>query len=154
MAPELFNVAADVAGLGKLCGVSANKGHADHAGNAPHQIGFAHARGAEEQNVLFRVILLLERGLFEALSHVIVVIADRDGEHLFGFLLLNDEPIQVVPNLAWAETEITDFFDHFFVRGINRIRWGRGTCRVLYPRLRVETDPERRGLQEVFKLLR
>ena len=108
VAHQVLDVAADVAGLGELGGVGLDERHADEFGDAAHQVRLAHAGGAEQQDVLLGVIPLAQRRVLQALPHVVVVVADGNGEHFFGLGLLDDKAVEVIANLARLEVELAD----------------------------------------------
>ena len=97
---EIFHVAAHVAGLAELRRVRLYKRHLDKIGDVFDQIRFPNAGRADQDYVLFRVLDFLGAGcpfLFELgqILGVIVMIADRNRENLFRFLLLDHEPIKM-----------------------------------------------------------
>ena len=138
VAHEVLDIAADIAGLGKLRRVGLHERHADELGDAAHEVGFADAGGAEEDDVLLGVVALAQLGAVEALAHVVVVVADGDGEDLLGVVLFDDEAVEVVADFAGPEVEGADAAEDFGVGVVGRrggfggaaagrgLRWGMG----------------------------
>ena len=103
-AHEIFHVAADVASLGKLCCVTLHERHADQVGHTADEIRFAHARGADEDDVLLGVIRRLPA--FAGEAHLVVMITERDAQHFLRFVLLDDKAVEMRLHVARLEAEI------------------------------------------------
>jgi hypothetical protein len=72
---------------------------------------------------------------------VVVVVADGDGEDLLGLVLLDDEAVEVVADLARLEVEGADAAERFdgFVVGLWRrfgrsagVGWGGGWAAIIW----------------------
>src|SRR5690606_11361921 len=108
-AHEILDVPTDIAGLRKFRGIPLYKWNADEIGDTSNQVGFADAGGAHEDDILLGVIRLILA--FHGQSHVVVVIAHGDTEHLFGFLLPDDEAIEILLYIArfFLEKDLRSF---------------------------------------------
>jgi len=95
---HVLDIPADVAGFRELGRVSFDERDADQVGGAPDQESLADAGGADEHDVLLGII----GGFlsFQGQTDVVVMIAQGHAEHLFGFVLLDNEPIEVLFDLA------------------------------------------------------
>ena len=98
VAHHVFDVAAHVAGFGELGGIGFDEGHADQVGGAADEEGLADAGGADEDDVLLGVIgrfLAVERE-----ADMVIMVAEGDAQDFLGLVLLDDEPVEVVLNVA------------------------------------------------------
>ena len=103
VADEIIHVAAHITRLAELGGVRLHKRHADEFGGGANEMRFAHAGGAEQQDVLF---LIKGRGLArQRHAHVLEMIAQRDAENFLGLALADDEASKVARNIGGLEVE-------------------------------------------------
>ena len=132
---EIFHVAADVAGLAKFRRVRFDERHLDQIRDVFDQVGFSDAGRADEDDVLFRVFGFLGAdGVFAfepaEVIDVVVVIADRDGEDLLGFVLLDHETIEMRLDVAREKIEnelaAARFGGLLFVAGLGALGLGEG----------------------------
>ena len=93
-ANEIFDIAADVTRFGKFGGVAFHEGNADEIRDATDEVGFADAGGANQDDVLLGVIGLVFA--FHGEADMVIMITHRDAEDFFGFVLLDDETIEVI----------------------------------------------------------
>ncbi len=120
VAHHVFDVAAHIAGLGELGGIGLDERHADQVGRAADQEGLPDAGGAEEDDVLLGVV---RRFLaFQGQAHMVVVVAEGDAEDLLGLVLLDDEAVEVILNLARFifELELVGLGRWFLARRVRR----------------------------------
>ena len=81
-----FHVASDIADLGELGGLDLEKGRAGQAGQPPSDLGLAHARGADHDDVFGRDLVAQDR--LDLLATPAV--AHGDGHHALGVALADD----------------------------------------------------------------
>ena len=88
---NIFYVLTDVAGFGERRGIHNREGHIQHARQSLRQKCFAGTRRADQQNIGFREFdvpgLPIQEDAF-------VVVVNRDGELLLGFILADDVAIE------------------------------------------------------------
>src|SRR5687767_6268312 len=108
-AHEIFDIAADVTGFGKFGGVAFDEGNADEIGDAANEISFSDAGGADEDDVLFGVVGLVLA--FHREADVMIMITHRDAEDFFGFVLLDDEAVEIIFYFArfFIEAKVAGF---------------------------------------------
>ena len=129
-AHEVLYVAAHVSGFGKFRGVGLDEGNPYELGDRAHEVGFAHARGAQYQNVLLGILPLGEGGVFHAAADVVVVVADCHGEDFFRLVLLYYKFVEIVAYLARLHRKFGNFFENFLrgaflLRSAAAVRRGR-----------------------------
>src|SRR5690606_31896897 len=118
VAHEVLDITADVAGLRELGRVGLHERHADEPGEVADEEGLADAGGAEQEEVRLLVGLLGEAGILEAAPHVVVVVAESDGEDALGLGLLYDIAVELVADFARAEVEGADPAQDFGAGGV------------------------------------
>ena len=94
-----IDVSADVADLGKLGGLHLDQRRVHELGQPAGDLGLAHARWADHQDVLWGNILANFR--FQATAAIAV--AQRDGDSALGLVLTDDVFIQLLDNLPGSE---------------------------------------------------
>jgi hypothetical protein len=93
-----LDVLAVVAGLGVLGGVDDGEGDLEALGQVPGDVRLAAAGGADHQDVRLLEDRLLAAGGAQRAALEVVVGGDR--HHALGALLADDEPVEVVEDLA------------------------------------------------------
>ena len=93
IANEVVDVAADVAGFGKLGSIGFYEWHSNQFRDVAHQVGFSNACRSEQDDILLGVVAIFDFRILKAAADVVIVVADGDGNHLLGFLLLDDETV-------------------------------------------------------------
>ena len=89
---NVFDVLADVTGLGQRGGVGDGEGHVEHPGQRLGEERLATSGRPEEQHVRLghlHVVVVQRAGL-----NALVVVVHRDGENLLGFDLADDELVE------------------------------------------------------------
>ena len=94
-----FDVAADIAHFGELAGLHFHERRIGELGQAPRQLRFADAGGADHEDVLGHHLIGHLRRKFLAANAV----AQRDGHGALGFILADDVFIQLAHDLARRE---------------------------------------------------
>src|SRR5262249_38271316 len=107
VANHVLDIAADVAGLGKLGGVRLDEGHADQFRDAADEIRFADAGGAEKNYVLFGVMWGF--AAFQSEPDVMIMVAERNAEDLLALILFDDKAVQILLHVARLVTEFKRF---------------------------------------------
>jgi len=92
---DVLDVLADVAGFGERGRISHGEGHIEDARERLRQQRLAGAGRTDQQDVRLRQLDVVVLGL---VVETLVVIMDRDGEHLLGVILTDDI---VVENFAY-----------------------------------------------------
>ena len=85
---DVFNILADVAGLGERSGIDNREGNVEHLGQGVRQQRLARAGRPDEQNVGFRELNLVVARVVHL--DALVVVVDRDGELFLGLVLADD----------------------------------------------------------------
>ena len=134
LAHEILNVAADVTRLAEFRRVCLDERHLDQIGNVFDQVSFSDAGRSDQNHILLCVLSFFSaRRVFllqaTKVIDVIVVIANRDREHLLGIVLLNDESVEMRFDLARQEIE-NKFFATRFLRFLIATRFGGFRLRV------------------------
>ena len=109
IADDVLHVVADIACFGKLCRIGLYERDTDQFGDAPHQICLADASRAEHHDVVLREIMLRQFGLLQTTADMVVMVANRDGQHFFRLILADNKTVQIILYLLRLEGEITDF---------------------------------------------
>ena len=131
LAHQIFHIAANVTGLAELRRVRFHERDLDQIGDVLDQIRFSDAGRSDQNHILFGVLELLRllRIFFLELAQIfgmVVMITNRDREHLFRFVLLDHEPIQVRLDIARQKIElellIIDLLRLLFRFGFSRFR--------------------------------
>ena len=113
LADQILDVAAHVAGLAEFGRVGFDKRNTDKVGDVAHEVSFTDAGRTGDDHILLGVF---DRRRFATVGavtqkfRVVVMVADRDGEDLFGFVLLDDETVEVRFDVARGEVEIENVF--------------------------------------------
>src|SRR6516225_2555089 len=92
---DVLDVLADIAGLGERGRIGHGEGHVEDTGEGLRQQRLAGAGRADQQDVRLRELDVVVLGL---VVETLVVIMDRDREHLLGVILTDDV---VVKNFAY-----------------------------------------------------
>ena len=96
VADHRFDVAADVADFGELAGLHFQKRRIGELGQAPRELGFADAGGADHEDVLRHHLL----GHFGLELLAADAVAQRDGDGALGVGLPDDVLVQLAHDLA------------------------------------------------------
>ena len=150
LAHEIVDIAAHIAGLAEFGGVGFDKRNADQLRDMANEVGFPHAGRSGDDHILFGI---LHRPGLPALRkagqklRMVVVVAHRDGEDLLGFVLLDDEAVEVRFDFARRQMEIEDF-----PAGCSRVLGRTGGLGFGLPRLLEGRLQE--GLQTLLQLIR
>ena len=138
LAHQIFHIAANVTGLAELGRVRFHERDLDQIGDVFDQVGLSDAGRSDQNHILFGVLkqLRLLRIFFLELTQifgVVVMITNRDREHLLRFLLFDHEPVQVRLDIARQKIElellIIDLLGFFLRFGFSRFRRGEGRDR-------------------------
>src|SRR5262249_47008417 len=124
----------------ELCRVGFYERNADQVGGAAYQESFAHAGGADENNILLGVV---RRFLaFESQSNVVIMVAQRHAQDFFSLVLLDDKAVEVrldVPRLVMKSELLRLRLAVFGFRGarcfISR-RWSPSGLKMLADKVR------------------
>jgi hypothetical protein len=79
----------------------------------PHKVGFAHTGRTGNDHVLLGIFdrrRLAAPGALTQKFRVVVMVADRDGEDLFGFVLLDNKTVEMRFDFARGKIEIENVF--------------------------------------------
>ena len=126
VADEILDIAADVAGLGKLGGIGLDERHTDQLGDAANEVRFPDAGWPHQHDVLLGVVALFFP--VERLAHGVVVVAQRHAQHLLGFVLLDDIAVEMGFYVPWlvGKTEVIALGLRLgFLVGAGRLRTGK-----------------------------
>ena len=108
---QVLDITTHVACLAEFCRVGLDERDTDQFRDVSHEIGFAHAGRAGDDHVLFGIFDrcgLAAPGALAQKFRVVVMVAYRDGEHLFRFVLLYDIAVEVRFDLTRREMKIED----------------------------------------------
>ena len=96
---DVFDVFADVAGLGEGGRVDDGEGDIEHLGEGLCQERFAGAGGADEEDIGLGDLDIVAAGAVHL--HALVVVVDGDGELLFGLVLADDVFVEEGLDFCW-----------------------------------------------------
>lgn len=109
-ANEVFHISADIARFAEFCRVGFNERDADQIRDMLDQVSLAYSGRADQDDVLLRVFDLVRflGGERSGVLRVMVMVANRDAESLFGIVLLDDEAIQMPFDISRGELKLED----------------------------------------------
>jgi hypothetical protein len=102
---QIFDVPADVSSLGKLGCIPFHERHPDQIRDFADQVSLPDAGRPEHDDVLFRVFFPAFPSIRTAFN-VVVVIAYRRCQDFLGVVLFDDEPVEVVLDIAGEIVEL------------------------------------------------
>ena len=116
LANQIINVATHVSGLRELGDIGFDERHTNKLRNRSNQVGLTNARRAEQNDILFYVlgdsafrIRRLAVSDFGQAAHVVVMVADSNGQGLLGVILANHIAVKVLLDLSRCQIELQSF---------------------------------------------